>query len=64
MRDDQNIREQDCSIEAKSPDALESDLSREFRGQAKLDKISGLFTHGSVFPAFAARQAVVASGAQ
>jgi hypothetical protein len=49
VRNDQNVGKQDRSIEAESTHRLERDLSRKFRRETKLEKISGLFAYLPIF---------------
>jgi len=46
---DQNVGKQDRSIEPKSTHRLERDLSRKFRRETEVEKISGLFAHLPIF---------------
>ena len=49
VRNNQNVGKQDRSVEAKSTHRLERDLSRKFRRETKVEKISGLFAHLPIF---------------
>src|SRR5687768_16844557 len=48
MRDDQNIREQNCGIEPKTADRLQCNLGGEFRREAQRHERAGLLSQGAI----------------
>src|SRR5205085_11790425 len=55
IRDNQNIRKQDCRIELKSPYGLKRDFGGQPRREAKLEKIARLLAQQPVFRQIPAR---------
>ena len=49
MRHDQNIREQNCGIEAEPPDRLQRYLGGKFRIEHKIEEAAGLFAQRAIF---------------
>jgi hypothetical protein len=57
IRDQQNIREQDRSVELESPHGLKRHLGRQLWSKTELEKVTGAFTNRPVFGQVATRLA-------